>query len=312
MKRKTIPTGKLTRMEWLQLRRKGIGGSDASVVMGKNPYRSILQLWEEKTDKLPVTDSGNEYTYWGNVMEPIIRKEFMNRTGIKVRQKHAMIFHPDYPYLFADVDGIATDERGEKCIFEAKTASQYKEEQWENEVPEEYVLQVQHYLAVCGMNKAYVAALIGGNKFVFHTIYRDEAVITELIRKEREFWEQYVITGKEPPADASEATKDYLDKKFSDTVTEASIQLQDSMKEILSEYQEVDSKVKELEEQKRGLANQIKAAMGEYEVGEVDGTVVSWKKISRKSLDSTKLRKELPKVFESYCSTTSYRKLSIA
>ena len=114
MKRNTIPTAKMTREEWLQLRRRGIGGSDALVIMGKNPYRSILQLWEEKTGKLPVTDDGNEYTYWGNVMEPIIRKEFMNRTGLKVRQKHAMIFHKDYPYLFADVDGIVTDERGEK------------------------------------------------------------------------------------------------------------------------------------------------------------------------------------------------------
>ena len=62
MKRNTIPTAKMTREEWLQLRRKGIGGSDASVIMGKNPYRSILQLWEEKTGKLPVTDDGNEYT----------------------------------------------------------------------------------------------------------------------------------------------------------------------------------------------------------------------------------------------------------
>ena len=112
MRRKMTPTGNLTREEWLQLRRNGIGGSDASVIMGKNPYRSILQLWEEKTGKLPVTDNGNEFTYWGNVMEPIIRKEFMNRTGLKVRQKHAMIFHEEYPYLFADVDGIVTDERG--------------------------------------------------------------------------------------------------------------------------------------------------------------------------------------------------------
>ena len=86
MRRKMTPTGNLTREEWLQLRRNGIGGSDASVIMGKNPYRSILQLWEEKTGKLPVTDNGNEFTYWGNVMEPIIRKEFMNRTGLKVRQ----------------------------------------------------------------------------------------------------------------------------------------------------------------------------------------------------------------------------------
>ena len=47
MRRKMTPTGNLTREEWLQLRRNGIGGSDASVIMGKNPYRSILQLWEE-------------------------------------------------------------------------------------------------------------------------------------------------------------------------------------------------------------------------------------------------------------------------
>ena len=311
MKRNTIPTAKMTREEWLQLRRKGIGGSDASVIMGKNPYRSILQLWEEKTGKLPVTDDGNEYTYWGNVMEPIIRKEFMNRTGLKVRQKHAMIFHKDYPYLFADVDGIVTDERGEKCIFEAKTASQYKAEQWEDGVPEEYILQVQHYLEVCGMDKAYIAALIGGNKFVFHTIYRDDELIRNLISREKEFWEGCVLTDTEPVMDDSDATRDYLNQKYSDPI-EGSIQLQEDMKSVLAEYQDVDCKIKELEKQKTGFANQIKAAMGEYETGEVDGTVVSWKKISRESLDSKRLRKEQPEVFAEYTSVSSYRKLSIA
>ena len=311
MKRNTVPTAKMTREEWLQLRRRGIGGSDASVIMGKNPYRSILQLWEEKTGKLPVTDDGNEYTYWGNVMEPIIRKEFMNRTGLKVRQKHAMIFHKDYPYLFADVDGIVTDERGEKCIFEAKTASQYKAEQWEDRVPEEYILQVQHYLEVCGMDKAYIAALIGGNKFVFHTIYRDDELIRNLVSREKEFWEGCVLTGMEPVMDDSDATRDYLNQKYSDPI-EGSIQLQEDMKSVLAEYQDVDRKVKELEKQKTGLANQIKAAMGEYETGEVDGTVVSWKKISRESLDSKRLRKEQPEVFAEYSNISFYRKLSIA
>ena len=311
MKRNTIPTAKMTREEWLQLRRKGIGGSDASVIMGKNPYRSILQLWEEKTGKLPVTDDGNEYTYWGNVMEPIIRKEFMNRTGLKVRQKHAMIFHKDYPYLFADVDGIVTDERGEKCIFEAKTASQYKAEQWEDRVPEEYILQVQHYLEVCGMDKAYIAALIGGNKFVFHTIYRDDELIRNLVSREKDFWEGCVLTGTEPVMDDSDATRDYLNQKYSDPI-EGSIQLQEDMKSVLAEYQDVDCKIKELEKQKTGFANQIKAAMGEYETGEVDGTVVSWKKISRESLDSKRLRKEQPEVFAEYSNISSYRKLSIA
>lgn len=90
------------------------------------------------------------------------------------------------------------------------------------------------------------------------------------------------------------------------------IRLQEDMKSVLAEYQDVDCKVKELEKQKTGLANQIKAAMGEYETGEVDGTVVSWKKISRESLDSKRLRKEQPEVFAEYSNISSYRKLSIA
>lgn len=311
MKRMTIPTKNLTRAEWLQLRRRGIGGSDASVIMGVNPYRSILQLWEEKTGKIPVVDNGNEFTYWGNVMEPIIRKEFMKRTGLKVRQKHAMIFHPDYPYIFADVDGIVTDERGEKCIFEAKTASQYKEEQWENGVPEEYVLQVQHYLAVCGMDKAYIAALIGGNRFVFHTIFRDEQLIGELLCREKAFWEGCVLTDIRPEADDSKATEEYLNSKYSKTVPDT-IQLDNSMKEVLTEYTEVNTRLKELEKQKTGLANQIKAALEEHEKGEVDGTVVSWKKIDREQVDRERLRREHPELYREYSNISSYRKLSVA
>ena len=52
MRKDMISTKDLTREEWLELRRGGIGGSDASVVMRKNPWRSILQLWEDKTGKL--------------------------------------------------------------------------------------------------------------------------------------------------------------------------------------------------------------------------------------------------------------------
>ena len=112
MKNIMIPTKDLTREEWLELRRNGIGGSDASVVMGKNPWRSIQQLWEDKTGKTPVLENSNEYTYWGNVMEGIIRKEFMNRTGLKVRQKHFMMFDPLVPFMCADVVGFVAEEHG--------------------------------------------------------------------------------------------------------------------------------------------------------------------------------------------------------
>lgn len=313
MRGKKIPTKALSRMEWLELRRSGIGGSDASVVMGKNPWRSILQLWEEKTGQTMNADTGNEYTYWGNVMEPIIRKEFMNRTGLKVRQKHFMMFHPEIPYLFADVDGIVTDENGEKCIFEAKTVSQYREDEWKDgRIPEEYMLQVQHYLAVCGMQKVYIAALIGGNHFVYHVINRDEKRITELLNAEKQFWEYHVQQKICPNADDSDATKEYLQQKYERSVNDC-IDLDGSIEGILQDYQELDSQIKVMEKRKTGLSNQIKAALGEHEAGQTGaGKIVRWKRIEKTAFDAKKLKEEEPEIYSKYSSISAYRRLSIA
>lgn len=313
MRGKMIPTKALSKMEWLELRRSGIGGSEASVVMGKNPWRSVLQLWEEKTGQTVIMETGNEYTYWGNVMEPIIRKEFMNRTGLKVRQKHFMMFHPEYPYLFADVDGIVTDENGEKCIFEAKTVSQYREDEWKDgRIPEEYMMQVQHYLAVCGMQKAYIAALIGGNHFVYHVINREEERIVELLKAEKHFWEYHVQQKICPTADDSDATKEYLQQKYERSVNDC-IDLDGSIEGVLQDYQELDSQIKEMEKRKTGLSNQIKAALGEHEAGQTEaGKIVRWKRIEKTAFDAKKLKEEEPEIYSKYSSISAYRRLSIA
>lgn len=313
MKGKMIPTKGLSRIEWLQLRQDGIGGSDASVIMGKNPWRSVLQLWEEKTGQIDVVDEGNEYTYWGNVMEPIIRKEFMNRTGLKVRQKHFMIFHPKFPFMFADVDGIVTDEDGEKCIFEAKTVSQYRENEWKDgNIPEEYMLQVQHYLEVCGMQKAYIAALIGGNHFVYHVIERDEMMIKELLEAEKKFWEYHVQKNICPNVDASDATKHYLEQKYASTV-KGCVELDGALENVLQEYQVLDSKIKKMEKKKTNLSNQLKAALGEYEEGQIGkGNIIRWKRVEKVTLDTRRLKEEEPDIYGKYSNISAYRRLSIA
>lgn len=312
MKRNEIRTKNLSRQEWLQLRCNGIGGSEVSVIMNVNKYRSIQQLWEEKTGRLAVSDSSGEPAYWGNVMEPIIRKEFMKRTGLKVRQKHAMIFHPDYDFMFADVDGIVTDENGEKCIFEAKTVSQYKAELWEgNRIPREYMLQVQHYLEVCGMKKAYVAGLIGGNLFVFRVVYRDEALIQEIVRSEEKFWNDYVLADKRPEMDGSEATMNFLNERYKESVKD-SIQLDDSMKSVLEEYDKVTNLLEELEKKKTEITNCMREALQEHETGEIDGRVISWKKIQKSSFDSKRFRQDKPELFSQYQKDSSYRRLTVA
>lgn len=68
--------------KWLKVRNMGIGGSDAAVIMGLNPYKSPYQLWLEKTGQAEPPDlSGNQRVYWGSKNEPNIADWFQEETG---------------------------------------------------------------------------------------------------------------------------------------------------------------------------------------------------------------------------------------
>ena len=171
-----VKTKDLSRQQWLEYRTRGIGGSDVSIIAGINPFKSIYELWQEKTHQVQPSEGDRESTHFGTLLEPIVRKEFTVRTGLKVRQKHMILQSIEYPFMFADLDGVI-NENGEQVIFEAKTASAFKKDVWDNGVPLPYVLQVQHYMCVTGVRKAYVAALVGGNQFYCRTVERDENLI---------------------------------------------------------------------------------------------------------------------------------------
>ena len=174
--RALVKTVNLSHADWLRYRTMGIGGSDVSVIAGINPYKSAYQLWLEKTGQTEPAESENEYTHFGTVLEPVIRKEFIERTGLKVRQKHMLLQSEEHPFMLANLDGVVK-VNGEMFIFEAKTASAYKLDEWQNGIPLEYMLQVQHYMAVTNTKKAYIAALIGGNHFLYKLIERDNEII---------------------------------------------------------------------------------------------------------------------------------------
>ena len=187
-----VKTKDLSREEWLRYRTQGIGGSDVSIIAGINPYKSIYQLWLEKTGQIEPKQTESEFAHFGTLLEPIVRREFMDRTGLKVRQKFMILQSEEFPFMLADVDGIIK-ENGERVIFEAKTASAYKQDVWEDGVPAGYILQVQHYMAVTEAKKAYVAALVGGNHFYCHTVERDDEMIRKIITMESVFWKKMFL-----------------------------------------------------------------------------------------------------------------------
>ena len=308
--RTLVKTSNMSREEWLKWRTLGIGGSDVSVIVGLNKFRSVYQLWLEKTGQVVPAEEENDYTHFGTLLEPIVRAEFTRRTGIKVRAKKALLQSEEFPYMIADLDGVIY-ENGEMCIFEAKTASAYKKETWEDGVPVEYELQVQHYMAVTGARKTYIAALVGGNQFFYYEVYRDEELINIIIRAEKKFWEENVLQGKEPVPDGSDATTDYLKQKYNSSNGET-ITLPADALELCTSYNNLSAQIKAVTERRDAVANQLKAYLKENEVGIIGDRKVSWKSVISTSFDKKRLEQENKEIYEAYVTKTEYRRFMVA
>lgn len=192
-----------TREEWLGMRRRGIGGSDAGAVLGVNVYKNNVQLWEEKTGKIvPADISDKPAVIFGKKAEEHLRELFiLDFPQYKVEyHEFYMYVNDEYPFIFATLDGEITDEKGRRGILEIKTATiQNKLQwgQWEDKIPDSYYAQIIHQLAATGWDFAVLKAYI--------RYYRDDSLrtavrhfriersdvkddIDHLIKKEAEFW----------------------------------------------------------------------------------------------------------------------------
>lgn len=294
---------------WLEYRKKGIGGSDASVVCGINKYKSPIELWMEKTDQLPYQEAG-EAAYWGTVLEDIVRTEFTKRTGINVQIVKQLLQSEDHPFMQANLDGICESPEHGTCIFEAKTASAYKVSEWDNCIPAEYMLQIQHYMAVTGYKGTYIAVLIGGNTFKWKFVERDEEIIDMLINLEADFWD-HVTSFTPPPIDGTDACTKYISERYSESVSGSRVDLQDKAEQLLLEYDESAELLNAATERKQKAENQLKELLGANEVGICGNRIISWKTNVQERLDSKLLKAEQPELFKQYLNQISFRKFTV-
>jgi len=304
-----ISTENLSNEEWLEWRKKGIGGSDASVVCGLSRWKSPVELWMEKTDQLESKAAG-EAAYWGTLLEPVVRNEFIKRASLPVTEVKQILQHPKHSFMLANVDGIIEHPELGKGIFEAKTANEFAAKDWENGIPDEYMLQVQHYLAVTDLAYAYISVLIGGNKYLWKFIERDQELIEMLIRMESAFWKS-VETFTPPAFDGSDGSTELLNRlyplgKDSDVLT-----LPSDAEELISDYEKYQAEEKEIAGKKNSAANKLKAMLGEHERGISGSRTVSWKSVLSEKFNSKALKEEKPDIFSQYISQSSYRRFSV-
>lgn len=302
-----VSTLNMDRNEWLEYRKRGIGGSDAAAVAGLNPWKSPFAVWMEKTGQIEPEEPG-EAAYWGTILEDIVAQEFTKRTGMKVRRRNAILQRHEHPWMIANVDRLIV---GENAGLECKTTSAYNAKEWDgDEVPAQYILQVQHYMAVTGAKAWWLAVLIGGQRFIHKRIERDDELIQQLIEIERDFWENHVVPCVPPEMDGSTASTELLKRMYPEGKP-AAIDLPSDAGELIETLDFLNEELKALEERKAACENRLKAMLGENEVGRFGERLVTWKNVVTNRFDSKAFAKDHPELYEKYLKTSKYRKFAV-
>lgn len=194
----------MAREEWLKRRLKGIGASEASAIVGMNPYKTNVELWEEKTGRREPEDiSDKPYVKYGTEAEKHLRALFaLDFPQYEVNYKDFdMHYNSDYPFIFATLDGELTEKAtGRKGVLEIKTTEIMKSEQydkWKDRIPQNYYIQVIHQLLATGFDfavlKAQLKSAYGDVRLStrHYHIEREEVLedINYLLQREILFWE---------------------------------------------------------------------------------------------------------------------------
>lgn len=301
-------TTKMSREQWLAMRKNSIGGSEIAAVIGMNRWRTQFAVWAEKTGRIDSSVQQSESMYWGTVMESILREEFEKRTGYAVKEAHYIFASVDNPFLTANIDGYVDLGNGEYAVLEIKTAGNYAEQDWQDGCPIEYFCQVQHYLYITGMQKAFIAVLIGGNNFKYLEIERDEDTIKTIICCAKQFWQ--LVQTDTPPA--------VTDKDNSLLVTlyptskAVTIKLPDEYRAVLQQYNEAKATIDQAKKAKEEAEAKLKAFMQDNDSAVIDNYKITWKTAERNSLSADKVKALLtPDQIKDCSITTTTRTLRI-
>jgi putative phage-type endonuclease len=285
------------RQAWLQARKHSIGGSEAGIIAGLNPWKSPYELWLEKTGQAePPALEDNERIYWGNVLEDTVAKEFTKRTGKKV-QRRGLMQSNAYPFITASVDRLVT---GEPAGLECKTTSAYNVKQWaDGQTPPSYYCQCQHYMLVTGAPYWYIAVLIGGQQYEYRKIERDNEDIAALLEMEQDFWQH--VTDRTPPAiDGTDSCTNAIREKFKGGNAEP-VTLPSTAAALIESYDALKQAEKDAKAQRQKVENELCTMLGDNESGYIGERLISWKShAGRITLDTKQLKSDLPDIYEKY------------
>ena len=256
--------------------------------VGSGPLKAIAQIYSEHPD--------------------YVAQRFTEATGLKVRRANAIYQNEEHPLLLADFDRLIV---GQKAGLECKTVSPFSADKWtDGKIPAHYMAQVNHYLAVSGFDCWYIAALIFGKELVIHKITTDKEVLNNLIAKEEHFWKYTVIPEIPPVPTGSEGDTQQINQLYSADDRNKTADL-NPIRNLLDKRQELSDQIEQMEQEKTAIEQQVKLQMQDAAYGTAPGYKVSWVSSESKRVDSQRLKKEQPDIFNQYSKSVSSRRFTI-
>lgn len=298
-----VDTRTLDRRQWLEVRRGGIGSSDAAAAVGLNPYKSPLALWMDKTGRAPVEEDNaqamDDPRYWGTLLEPYVAAAYQAKTQRKVRKVNAVLQHPTFPFMLANLDREVVGNP-EVQILECKTAGEFGARLWKDGVPDYVQLQVQHQLAVTGQQAADVAVLLCGQQLAIHRIERDDDLIARLIVLETRFWD-HVESDTPPPADGSASAGQALRQLYPGNDTSQDFSGDPALNAAFDTLVALRAELDDAESRAEELKQTIQASMGDASRARFAGGEATFKRAKDGStLDTKRLAAEHPAMAAQY------------
>lgn len=279
----------------LKKRKKGLGGSDIAAIFNFSEWMTPYGLFEDKTTEEIKEQDINEAAYWGNLHEPIILNEYNQKTGRRAKKPKDMIWSKEYPFLFANLDGITDCGR----VVEIKTSRFSDEwgEEGSDNVPQAYILQVQHYMLVTGAQFADIAVLIGGSDFRLYEVCADKELQSIIIDKAKQFWQ--MVLDKTPPEFTSVDDVQHKYKDQSDNTFFAD----DDLLDAVIRLKKIKEQAKILEKEEENIKIKIMSAMqNSSKLVYNDQCLATWSKPkSSKRFDAAEFKMHHIDLYNQYC-----------
>jgi len=287
------------------VRRSGIGGSDSAAALGVSRFKTQYRLWAEKRGEVEDDFEVTERMLWGTRIEHLVRQEYAERTGRTVRLPIETLRHPVHTFMIAHPDGVTEDGR----LYEGKCAG--SSSGWgpdgSDQIPDDYMIQVQHYLIVLSLPVADVAVLIGGNEYRQYEIAADAELQTMLIDGETEFWRR--VQENDPP---SMATPDDVKIRYGRSSRSGAVEATEAALAAVEHLTALKARIKEAQAESDEQAAVIQRTLGDNDTLVHEGQVLAtWKATSpTQRFDADAFRNAHPKIYKEFLKpATSYRRL---